>query len=108
MNERYILGFLLLCLAGCSPNTLTITGNGISYELPFQKETAPDPGVDTLSTDKTPHTGFAFNGASITIKELDGNLTVNGKDFGAVKSGDKVRITNANEIFINGTSRTPK
>ena len=82
--------------------------NGISYEMPFQKQTAPDPGITTSSDDKTPHTGFTFIGEFVTIKELDGSLSINGKDYGTVKSGDKVRISKANEVFVNSSPRTPK
>ena len=88
--------------------TLAISSNGISYDMPFQKQIAPDPGIISNSADKTPHTGFTFIGERITIKELDGNLNVNGKDFGAVKSGDKVHIDNDGKVSINGTPRTPK
>lgn len=84
-----------------------MTSNGISYEIPFQKQTAPDPGIDSNPADKTPHTGMTFIGEFTTIKELDGNFSINGKDYGSVKSGDKVRITKATEVFVNGSPRTP-
>ena len=110
MNSRILISLIFLCLTGCwmQTSTMTLTSNGISYEMPFQKQAAPSPGVERSTDDKTPHTDFMFIGESVTIKESDGKLTINGKDFGTVKAGDKVRITKANEISVNGSPRTPK
>ena len=37
----------------------------------------------------------------------DGRLTVNGKDHGAVKSGDKVRVDEDGNVTVNGEARQP-
>jgi hypothetical protein len=106
MKTRSLLFLLCLCLAGCGPTTLTLRSHGITYEIPFQKQTAPDPGILSDAADKTPHTGMTFIGEFLTIKEFDGSLSINGRNYGTVKAGDKVRITMANEVSVNGSPRT--
>ena len=116
MNKLALLGLALLCLASCDMmlSTITIKSNGITYEVPFQKQSAISPSVVTEAAPaigkpgvatKT-ETGFTFAGELTTIKELNGNLTVNGKEFGTVKTGDTVRIDKAGKVSVNGTPRT--
>ena len=102
-------------LAGCGfgISTMCLESNGITYEMPAQQQVAPVPasqeilrGID--GTKKTNNLGFTFFGDKYTIKELDGNLTINGKDYGKVKTGDKVRIDKSGHVSVNGTLRPAK
>ena len=102
-------------LAGCGfgISTMSWESNGITYEMPFDKQMAPEPPSSEVSagidgTTKTNNLGFTFFGDKYTIKELDGNLTINGKDYGKVKTGDKVHIDKAGNVSVNGTQRSPK
>ena len=116
MNKPALLAMTLLYLAGCGPSSMTMTSNGITYQLSFEKQIAPDPGV--LNAVPAPgtspavapkvNTGFTFFGQFHTIKEYNGKLTINGRDFGNVKAGDTVRIDKSDKIFVNGTPRTPQ
>lgn len=105
-------------LAGCGfevfkPSSMSMESNGITYDMPFQKQVAPSPpsGESVANADGTTVTrnfGFTYYGDTIKIKELDGNLTINGKDYGKVKTGDKVRIDKSGNVTVNGTPRPAK
>ncbi len=104
-----------ITLAGCGleVTTMCLEEGGITYEMPAQKQIKPSPpsleilhGTD--GTSKTNNFGFSFFGEKYTIKELDGNLTINGKDYGSVKKGDQVRIDKAGNVSVNGAPRPPK
>lgn len=92
---------------------MSLQSNGITYEMPAQKQMAPEPpsqeilrGIDGTTT--TNNFGFTFFGDTITLKELDGNLTINGKDYGKVKKGDRVHIDKSGNVSVNGAPRPAK
>ncbi len=39
------------------------------------------------------------------IKVVNGALTLNGKDYGRLEAGDKVRFTAAGKLYVNGVER---
>jgi hypothetical protein len=110
--------FIIACaitLAGCGleVTTMCLEEGGITYEMPAQKQIKPTPasreilrGID--GTSKTNNLGFTFFGDSITLNECEGKLTINSKDYGTVKAGDKVRIDKSGAVMVNGTPRVPK
>lgn len=113
--QQLIIIACVAILAGCGlgPTTMGLESNGITYEMPAQKQIKPVPasreilrGID--GTSKTNNLGFTFFGDSITLKECDGKLTINDKEYGAVKAGDKVRIDKSGAVTVNGTPRSPK
>jgi hypothetical protein len=116
MNKPALLAVTLLCFAGCGPSSMTVTSNGITYQLSSEKQIAPNPGVlnEVPAPGTNPavapkvNTGFTFFGEFHTIREYNGSLTINGRDFGSVKAGDTVRIDKSDKVFINGTARTPQ
>jgi hypothetical protein len=97
-------------VAGCGnwhPSTQTIKCEGITLEIPFQTNLSSGPIESSVNTDgtKETHTGFIFTGETITIQNLDGNLTINGKRHGTVTAGDKVRVDKSGQVSVNGSAR---
>jgi len=113
--RQFIIIACAIILAGCGleVTTMCLEEGGITYEMPAQKQIKPVPasreilrGIDgTLTTNNL---GFTYFGDTITLKECDGKLTINGKEYGTVKVGDKVRIDKSGAVTVNGTPRAPK
>jgi hypothetical protein len=108
-----IAGVIGLAGCGLEATRMCLEEGGITYEMPAQKQMRPSPpsleilhGTD--GTSKTNNFGFTFFGEKHTIKELDGNLTINGKDYGKVRTGDQVHIDQSGNVTVNGTPRPPK
>ena len=98
---RYTL--MVVCQAACKPDvgssgtgSSRVQTRGITYELPIQKSSST-----TVSGDS-----FSFTGDSLSITESGGQLTVNGKNYGSVKSGDTVMIDQTGAFSVNRTPRT--
>jgi len=74
----------------------TFQGAGITFKVPFESNTIN-------------HGDFGIQYESDTIKaETDGRaLYVNGKNYGAVKSGDIVDFKNPSVVLVNGEERRP-
>ena len=99
-----------ICIAGCGPSTITINSEGVSYTFPNQRQIKPDPGVETLGNPTHPvkqNTGFTFFGEFMTLKVLNGNLTINGKNFGRIMEGDQVVIDKDGKVSVNGIPIKP-
>ncbi|MCX7008505.1 MAG: hypothetical protein NTY53_14855, partial [Kiritimatiellaeota bacterium] len=112
---QFIIIACAVTLAGCGleVTTMCMEEGGITYEMPAQTQIKPTPasreilrGID--GTSKTNTFGFTFFGDTITLHECEGKLTINDKEYGTVKAGDKVRIDKSGAVTINGTPRAPK
>ena len=118
MNKNLLFTLVCMCFIGCDMHSgmLILKTGGITYEIPFQKQVAPDPGVVNViavpgtAPDAAPkmNSGFTFFGEISTLKEYNGHLTVNGKEFGIVKQGDTVHIDKNGKVSINSTPRNPQ
>jgi hypothetical protein len=51
--------------------------------------------------------GIEFNGESVKAKTDGKTLTVGGKDYGTLKSGDVVNLRAKGKILVNGVERSP-
>ena len=52
----------------------------------------------------TPH-GIKWSDGNLNIEVFDGAVTLNGKKYGLVKPGDKVKLTLKGSLFVNGVER---
>jgi hypothetical protein len=106
---RTVVGLLLAAAlaAGCSRSNPTPTAAapgpesavGPSYSYEVRGE-----GAVSHGTASEPLSVSAGKNA-LTIK--DGRLTVNGKDYGTVKSGDSIVVDRDGQVSINGAKREP-
>jgi hypothetical protein len=90
-----------LLLSGCdfkvSINSgQELKGEGITFLVPNETSSSSQ-GTGGITYD------------SITVKaKTDGKkLTVNGKDYGALSTGDKVDFREKGKVLVNGTERKP-
>lgn len=94
---------LLLCglVAGCGKPKVqkkarALTASGITYILPIEKETHDE----NLQ-------GFSYKGESVTVSESGLQLIVNDREYGAVKTADRVSLLEKGKVFVNGVERKP-
>ena len=89
-------------LAGCGKVGVSVDGGsgrtiqarGVSYVVPWE----------TSNHDDTP-AGFSYKGETVTIAEVGGQLTVDGKRYGTLKAGDTVSLLTKGTVVVNGTAR---
>ena len=103
MRQLILYTLTVACLAACKPDvgsrgtaSARVQTRGITYELPFQRSSTTNVSSDS----------FSFTGDSLSITESGGHLTVNGKNYGSVKSGDTVEIDQTGAVTVNGAPRT--
>ena len=46
-----------------------------------------------------------ISGNEMTVEMKDGSLQINGKSFGEMKKGDKVKVDKSGTVFVNGKER---
>lgn len=67
---------------------------GISYTVPWE----------TSRHDDTP-AGFNYKGESVTVSEVGGQLTIDGKRHGSVKAVDTVSVLTKGNVVVKGMAR---
>ena len=70
-----------------------IVANGVTYVVPWETGGHNDA------------TGFEYSGESVKAFEKGGILTVGGKSYGTVKTGDTVNLTTKGTVLVNGQPR---
>ena len=99
MTLHSIIGVLLFAaIFGCSKSEPEIIVNGplVTIELP------KGGSIQTSLTD------FTGNVDGYKINVRAGQLTVNGKDYGSVKAGDRAKIEDSGKVTVNGEERIPQ
>jgi len=48
---------------------------------------------------------FTYKGESISFSEIGGNLTVDGKFYGSLKTGDQVNLLTKGAVIVNLATR---
>jgi hypothetical protein len=74
---------------------ISTTWHGVTYEWPRGKSTW------------TSLTDVKFQGASVECHITKRALTVNGKSYGEMKEGTRVRLTGEGEVYVDGVKRPP-
>ncbi|MCW1923345.1 hypothetical protein OKA05_12340 [Luteolibacter arcticus] len=73
-----------------------LKGEGITFQVP-----------DETSSSSSGSGGIEFNGESVKAKTDGKTLTVDDKDYGALKSGDVVDLREKGKVLVNGAERSP-
>jgi hypothetical protein len=82
------------------PGERLVSVNGIAFELPWQ--------VDALEALKAVGpTGISFTNGKQTLEVANEGLRLNGKDYGPVNKGDRVKLTKEGVVSVNGAERKP-
>jgi hypothetical protein len=92
---------LILLLSGCDFKASInsgeeLKGEGITFLVP--NETSSSSQVAG---------GITYNGTTVKAKTDGKKLTVDGKDYGALSTGDKVDFREKGKVLVNGTERKP-
>ena len=78
-------------------------------ELGYQLEYQVDPDTTNMHQSNADRDGKEYVGVVVqghySVMILDGALTVNREPFGAVKKGDRIKVTLDRRVWVNGTER---
>jgi hypothetical protein len=75
---------------------ITVTANGVTYELPQQSGNS----VTIVNSN------LIYKTDTLSVEVSDGVITVNGQKYGNVVSGDTIQINSSGEVNINGKAMT--
>lgn len=101
MKPRSVALLALLSLGSCKfkasiSSGSELKGEGITFQVP------------TETSGYTHGTGgIEYSSDSVKAKTDGKTLTVDGKNYGALKSGDVVDLREKGRVLVNGTERTP-
>jgi hypothetical protein len=112
----------LLMITGCGRRVLTLptnvvaTGtktqqtstmhiNGIDYELPWPVDAVEAIKAGQLEAQQK---GFAFANDHYKLDVVNGQLKLNGKEYGSINRGDRVKLTEGGVLSVNGGERKPQ
>jgi len=104
------LVFMLVVLGigeGCRTKRTTdeasLVFHGVRFYLPWKV----DPDQIVASRPRPPAVGFTLSNGNWILEYLDGRLKLNGKQYGTVKAGDTVKVTEDGKVLVNGEERQP-
>lgn len=101
---RLALCSLLLLVAGCDVKVGVKAQNNRSYNVRGVKYLVP---WETSSHQDIPGS-FSYSGESVSFKDTQGTLQIDGRNYGSVKAGDVVDLTTKGKVLVNGTQRSPQ
>jgi hypothetical protein len=77
-------------------NGAELKGEGITFLVPTE-----------TSSSSSGTGGISFDGESVKADTDGKKLTVNGKDYGALSTGDIVDLREKSKVLVNGSERKP-
>jgi hypothetical protein len=109
--RRLIVCCVAIALAGCSPkpNIPSVTRTSV-FDGKYEFEVEQVEGTTALKSSRTEEGGkveelIDYQIGSHQIKVVNGALTFDGKDCGALQQGDKIRFTADGKLYVNGIQR---
>lgn len=96
-----LLPLLAIALLGSCKFKATVStgtelkGGGITFQVP-----------DETSSSSSGTDGIEFDGESVKAKTDGKTLTVDGKNYGALKAGDVVNLREKGKVLVNGSERS--
>lgn len=96
----YMVGLALLLAPGCGGSRGVAKGNynGIEYDFP---------SFGSVMTSIDSGSGLAYKTQGLQVEIRDDGVTVNGKDYGQLKSGDRLRVSADFKVWINDKEASP-
>lgn len=97
--KTVIVFVVVVALAGCSKSEPPINidiGRSVSVEFP---------NGGSLVLGLTGEVKAKNSGVDVLLK--DGRVSIDGKDYGTLKAGDKVKIEASGKVTVNGEERRP-
>jgi hypothetical protein len=104
------LVFMLVVLGigeGCGTKSPTDVASLVFYGVRFYLPWKVDPNQIVASRPHPPAVGFTLSNENWIVEYLDGHLKLNGKHYGTVKTGDRVKVTEDGKVLVNGEERQP-
>lgn len=80
---------------------ITFASKGINYELPT------DESAQVFVPKVTTATGLKWTGGVHELEVIAGRITFNGKDYGTVNRGDRIKVSPLGKLTVNGGERKP-
>ena len=102
MKTYILLSFLaFISLTACRSKLIVsggaeLKGEGITFLVPME-----------TSSSSSGTGGITFDGESVKAETDGKKLTVNGKDYGALSTGDTVNLRKKGKVLVNGAERKP-
>jgi hypothetical protein len=107
---------LLVCIGGCNRNSSeggpnatqrndSLQAHGVSYDLPMSG-TDSERVAEFLNSVKAESVKWSGKGQDLVVER--GKISLNGKSYGYIKTGDALRLTEKGELFINGKLQKPE
>lgn len=113
-----IFGAILPLLCGCGKPTASTSLSGATvgscgYTIKFEGQLDGPLNIngqrgttrDSAGKESLVEEDITAIFGSHSVKILNGKLTVDGKDHGAVKTGDTIKLTSAGKVSVNDTER---
>jgi hypothetical protein len=107
MNRLVFLVVVLGIGHGCGTKSTTNDTGFVFYQVRFDLPWKVDPEQMVASRPRPPAVGFTVSSGDRVLEYLNGRLRLNGKVYGTVKAGDSVKVTEDNQVFVNGEERQP-
>ena len=102
------LVFLVVVLGigqGCGTKSASDQASLVFYQVRFYLPWKVDPKQMVASRPRPPAIGFTLSSGNWILEYLNGRLKLNGRDYGTVKEGDSVQVTEDGKVFVNGEER---
>jgi hypothetical protein len=104
---------LVICVSGCgTKNTApaatgqgTSSINGIDFDLPWRVEAVEAIKAGQLDAAQK---GITLANDRYKLEVIEGKVKLNGKDYGPINRGDRVRLTEGGVLSVNGVERQPQ
>jgi tetratricopeptide (TPR) repeat protein len=97
-------GLLAAAGVGMANGSGCLNANGVRYDLPLTG-TDSARGAEFLRAVRP--NGLSWSGGGHTLEVADGKITLDGKSYGTVRSGDVVKLMPDGELSVNGQKRQP-
>ena len=97
----------LLIGNGCGSKAVMETHSLVFYQIRFDLPWKVDPKQLLESRPQPPAVGFKLTSDKQVLELLNGRLKLNGNEYGTVKAGDLVKLTEDGKVFVNGEERKP-
>jgi len=123
MNRLAMRGFIFIpCIAlaaalvvGCEPKKAPeskVAVDEVNYDLPVKWNDPSDLGEGVRNATEvmkaTTPAGLKWTNDHLSFEVVRKAMTLNGTNYGVVKAGDQVKLTEQGTLLVNGVERRPE